>query len=235
MKVLDLFSGIGGFSLGLERTGGFETVAFCEIDPYAQQVLRKHWPEVPIYDDVRELTAERLAGDGIRPDIITGGFPCQPFSTAGKQRGKDDDRHLWPEMYRLIQECRPSYVIGENVAGFISLGLDDVLFDLEAVGYTARSIVIPACAVGRDHWRQRVWILAYPMPGVGQMGRNASRVWRESEQIPWYGMGEEKTPPRVVGGFDGIPSGLDRIRCLGNSVVPQIPELIGRAILERAA
>jgi hypothetical protein len=147
LKVLDLFSGIGGFSLGLERTGGFETVAFCEIDPYCRRVLAKHWPDVPIYEDVRELHADGLG----RIDLVCGGYPCQPFSHAGKRRGKEDDRHLWPEMYRLVDECRPSWVIGENVAGHISMGLDDVLSDLEALDYACRTFVIPACAVDAPH------------------------------------------------------------------------------------
>ncbi len=126
MKVLDLFSGIGGFSLGLERAG-METVAFCEIEEYPRKILAKHWPDVPIYDDVRELNYERLKSDGNTDiDVLCGGFPCQPFSVAGKQRGKEDDRHLWPEMFRLLQETRPTWLIGENVAGFITMALDDV-------------------------------------------------------------------------------------------------------------
>ncbi len=230
MRVLDLFSGIGGFSLGLERAG-METVAFCEIEDYPRKILAKHWPGVPIYDDVRELTGEQLRKDGISVDVICGGFPCQPFSTAGKRRGADDDRHLWPQMCRLVQELRPAWVIGENVAGFISMGLDNVLFDLEAIGYTAESIVIPACSVERDHRRERVWILAHPMQGIRSLGGYTPGSWGQPKQISWYGMGEEKAPSRVVGGFDGIPNGLDRIRALGNAVVPQIPEIIGRAIM----
>lgn len=200
LKVLDLFSGIGGFSLGLERTGGFETVAFCEIEPFCQKVLRKHWPNVPIHDDVRKL-------EKVNADVITGGFPCQPYSTAGKRRGRDDDRDLWPEMLRVIREVGPSYVIGENTRGFIGLALDDVLSDLEAIGYTARAICIPACAVGRDQWRFRVWILAYPMQGERQMGRHLAGGWRKPEQISWHGMGEEKATPRVVGGSAQALSG----------------------------
>ena len=131
MRVLDLFSGIGGFSLGLERAG-METVAFCEIEEFPRKVLAKHWPGVPIHKDIRDLK-----GDAIGPvDLICGGYPCQPFSTAGKRRGKEDDRHLWPEYLRLIREIRPTWVIGENVAGHISMGLDQVLADLEGEGYT---------------------------------------------------------------------------------------------------
>jgi len=161
MNVLDLFSGIGGFSLGLHRAG-MTTVAFCEIEPYPQAVLRKNFPGVPIYEDVRTLTAERLRTDGIdRIDVICGGFPCQPFSNAGKQRGTEDHRHLWPEMLRLVQECKPTWVIGENVAGFVNMALDDVSADLENAGYEVQPFVIPACAVGAPHRRDRVWILAY--------------------------------------------------------------------------
>ena len=156
LRHLDLFSGIGGFSLGLERTGGFETVAFCEIEPFCQKVLKKHWPDVPIYDDVRTLDADGLGN----VDIITGGYPCQPFSLAGKRDGEEDDRHLWPEMFRIIQAFRPAWVIGENVAGHISMGLDQVLFDLESADYACQAFVIPACAVDAPHRRDRVWIIA---------------------------------------------------------------------------
>ena len=127
MKVLDLFSGIGGFSLGLERAG-METIAFCEFDKKAQLVLKKHWPDVPIYDDVRKLNGRQFEGQSI--DLICGGFPCQPFSVAGNRQGKEDDRHLWPEYLRLIQEIRPRWIIGENVTGLINMGLDQVLHDL---------------------------------------------------------------------------------------------------------
>ena len=159
---MDLFSGIGGISLGLERTGGFETVAFCEIEKYPRKVLAKHWPDVPIYEDVKELTHERLEADGLgRIDIITGGYPCQPFSAAGQRRGKEDDRHLWPEVKRLMATVRPRWGLFENVAGHVSMGLDEVLSDLEAEGYTGFPIVIPACAVDAPHRRDRVWIVAH--------------------------------------------------------------------------
>ena len=168
LKVLDLFSGIGGFSLGLERTGGFETVAFCEIEEYPRRVLAKHWPDVPCYADVRELSFERLETDGLgRIDCVVGGYPCQPFSQAGKRRGQEDDRHLWPEMYRIVASVRPRWVIAENVAGHISMGLDEVLSDLESEGYTAWPLVIPACAVDAQHRRDRVWIIAKQISDVG--------------------------------------------------------------------
>ena len=160
MKVLDLFSGIGGFSIGLERAG-FETVAFCEIEDYPRAVLRRHWPDVPIYRDIKQLTGEQLRADGIVPDVICGGYPCQPFSVAGRQRGQEDERHLWPEMYRLIRECRPRWVICENVSGHIKLGLDEVLASLETEGYTVWTFIIPACAVNAPHKRDRLWIVAH--------------------------------------------------------------------------
>ena len=156
LHVLDLFSGIGGFSLGLERTGGFETAAFCEIEPFCQKVLKKHWPGVPVYSDVRMLRGYMFPAI----DVITGGYPCQPFSYAGKRGGEKDNRHLWPQMFRLIQECRPRWVFAENVAGHITMGLDEVLSDLEAEGYTSQTFVIPACASDAPHRRDRVWIVA---------------------------------------------------------------------------
>ena len=158
---LDLFSGIGGFSLGLEATGEFETVAFCDYDPFCQKVLRKHWENVPIYGDIKELTYEKLKANGINNiDIITGGYPCQPFSVAGNKKGEQDPRHLWPEYFRLVQECRPTWVIGENVGGHIKLGLDTVLKDLESEGYSARTFSISASSIGANHKRERVWIVA---------------------------------------------------------------------------
>jgi DNA (cytosine-5)-methyltransferase 1 len=159
--MLDLFSGIGGFSYAGEKlVGGYETVAFCEYDKHAQKVLRKHWPDTEIIDDVRELAndADRFRG---LVDIVVGGYPCQPFSAAGKRRGDKDDRHLWPEMLRIIQAVRPTWVIGENVAGHISMGLDEVLSDLEAEGYQVRCFVIPAVAADAHHRRDRCWIIAH--------------------------------------------------------------------------
>lgn len=161
LRMLDLFSGIGGFSYAGEKlVGGYETVAFCEYDKHAQKVLRKHWPDTEIIDDVRELAndADRFRG---LVDIVVGGYPCQPFSAAGKRRGDKDDRHLWPEMLRIIQAVRPTWVCGENVAGHISMGLDEVLSDLEAEGYQARCFVIPAVAADARHRRDRCWIVGY--------------------------------------------------------------------------
>ncbi len=281
LRVLDLFSGIGGFSLGLERTGGFETVAFCEIEEFPRKVLEKHWPDVPCYHDVRELTAERLAADGIGPiDLICGGYPCQPFSTAGRRMGDQDDRHLWPEVHRLLDEFRPAWFIGENVAGHISMGLDQVLSDLEASKYAARTFAIPACAADAPHRRNRVWIVAnlhsvgmegrerqghQPATGKGGAGgleinrggqdvANASGGRRggksggkmelaRGSQAP-YGEGQANQPLSIrLGGIwatepelgrvaNGVPDRSHRLKGLGNAVVPQIPEIIGNAILE---
>ena len=153
---LDLFSGIGGFALAA-KWNGYRTVGFCDNEPYAQAVLKKHWPEVPCHKDIREVRGELYAG----VTILTGGFPCQPFSVAGKQRGKDDNRYLWPEMLRVIQEARPTWIIGENVAGIVNLALDQVCADLEGQGYEVEPIIIPACAVDAPHRRDRCWILAH--------------------------------------------------------------------------
>jgi DNA (cytosine-5)-methyltransferase 1 len=165
MKVLDLFSGIGGISLAAQWAG-METVAFCEIEPYCRDVLKKNFPNIIIYSDIRNITKNKLVEDGVIDeeegiDVITGGFPCQPYSVAGKQRGKADDRHLWPEMLRVIRELRPAWILGENVTGIIKLALDDVLSDLDREGYTTRTFVFPARAVGAPHQRQRVWIVAH--------------------------------------------------------------------------
>ena len=266
LRVLDLFSGIGGFSLGLERTGGFETVAFCEIEPFPRKVLKKHWPEVPCFEDVR-----KLKGSEVGPvDVICGGYPCQPFSTAGKRRGQEDDRHLWPEFARLVDELRPSWVIGENVAGHISMGLDDVLSDLEGQGYTCRTFVIPACAVGASHRRDRCWIVGHANKNTRKQPKSAALNYETEQHDAKYfqnvadpaskrqsGQGTSWQPfgstpfeyrkadkpfptvgwpdePAICGADDGISPGMvsNRLAALGNAVVPQIPEMIGRAILE---
>ena len=180
LKHLDLFSGIGGFSLGLELTGGFETVAFCEIEKFPRKILKKHWPNVKQYKDIKELTNGQLETDGIIPiDIITGGYPCQPFSVAGSQRGEKDKRHLWPEMFRLVKECRPTWVIGENVSGHIKLGLDTVLEDLESEGYSTRAFSISASSVGANHKRERVWIVGYSKHN-GLSSSTKSRSFKET-------------------------------------------------------
>ena len=153
---LDLFSGIGGFALAA-GWAGFKTIGFCDNEPYAQAVLKKHWPNVPIHGDIKALDGTAYRG----VTLLTGGFPCQPFSNAGKRRGKDDDRYLWPQMLRVIQEARPAWIVGENVVGIIGLALDKVCADLEGQGYEVEPIIIPACAVDAPHRRDRVWIVGH--------------------------------------------------------------------------
>jgi len=299
LKVLDLFSGIGGFSLGLERTSGFETVAFCEIDPFCRRVLAKHWPKVPIHDDIRTLNADWLAEMGAWPDVICGGFPCQDLSYAGKGAGLAGERSgLWREYARLIGEIRPQYVLVENVAALLGRGLGDVLGDLAALGYDAEWHVISAADVGAPHLRERVWIVAYPDvhrqseqgimdvperatprgnreanifipvhppmanpngprlegwisailheragqrlagPRSASMGNadgvrepqqegGVGNVWGRTGDASWW-----QSEPDVGRVAYGVPSRMDRLKALGNAVVPQIPELIGRAIME---
>ena len=302
LKLLSLFSGIGGFELGLERSGGFETVAQSEIDPYASRVLKKHWLEVPNYGDIKDITATRLRADGIRVDAICGGFPCQDISAAGKGAGIEGERSgLWSEYARLIGELRPRVVFVENVSALLSRGLDVVLGDLASIGYDAEWHCIPASAIGAPHRRDRIWIIAYPNHtgecancGTGQSGQqskagdNASGLC-ETVAYPKSdpsGSGSSKAGQKregqdkdgnftcnsrgvmadcLRGGFEsgstkseykhigaayaqirgqwavepqlgrvanGIPNWSHRIKCLGNAVVPQIPELLGRAYLE---
>jgi DNA (cytosine-5)-methyltransferase 1 len=191
MNVLDLFSGIGGFSVGLEATG-MKTVAFCEPEPYCQKVLKKNWPEVPIYDDVRELTADRLVRDGISVDIITGGFPCQDISVAGKQAGIEGERSgLWSECARLLSELRPQYAIFENVTNLLTgdggAWFQQVLWDISEVGYDAEWHCIPASAIGAPHRRDRVFIVAYPNSDDRRRGYSAEPPRRDSWMEPGSG------------------------------------------------
>lgn len=235
MKVLDLFSGIGGFSLGLERAG-FETVAFCEYDEKCRQVLKKHWPEVPQYTDVRTLTKEQLDNDGIRDiGLICGGFPCQPVSIAGKRMGSEDARWLWPEMLRLVGEIRPKIVFGENVVGVVDVELDGVISDLEAIGYASEVFDLPACSVGLQTLERHIWILAEAISeGCERHNTEAHSTIEQREfQRSDTGVGERWDLPqaRVCGNGERIPGRLDRLRQLGNAVPPEFPEIIGRAIL----
>ena len=160
MKVFDLFSGIGGFSLGFESTGYFQTTKFVEMDKYCQKILRKNFPGIPIEEDIRNVK-----GKEFEADVITGGFPCQPFSVAGRQKGTSDDRYLWPEMFRLIKEIKPKWVVGENVSGLINLQdglvLRQVQDDLEGEGFEVQCFIIPASGIGAWHQRKRVWIVAH--------------------------------------------------------------------------
>jgi len=286
-KVLDLFSGIGGFSLGLERTGGFNTIAFCEICPKARKVLSKHWPNVKQYEDIRGLNNEQLIADGIEADVITGGFPCQDISCAGKGKGIKAERSgLWAEMFRLIRDVRPAWAIIENVSALRSKGLALVLQNISEIGYMCEWHCIPASAVGAPHQRDRIWIVANAndsrdrspqrgdMPKVGQEihegqdghsqpepsgycedvanamrkgleGKAGQRIQagtrraNETESAKSTGCGWSEQDqwaiePNVGRVAHGVPGRVDRLKQLGNSVVPQIPELIGRAILEVA-
>jgi DNA (cytosine-5)-methyltransferase 1 len=241
LRVLDLFSGIGGFSLGLERAG-MQTAAFCEIDPFCRKVLRKHWPEVPIYDDVRNLDATRLRADGVgRIDVICGGFPCQDISSAGKKAGLFGARSgLWLEYARIIRELRPRFAIMENVSDLLSRGLGDVLGDLASIGYDAAWHCIQASDVGLPQPRDRVWIIADPCSG-GRSRRAQRDIERQIAERrhddDGLAMGKRRAreaASRVRRMDDGLPGGMDRLRALGNSVVPQVVEVIGRAIVRAA-
>ncbi len=251
LKLLDLFSGIGGFSLGLERSGAFETVAFCEIEEFPRRVLAKHWPKVPCYYDVRELTAARLAADGIAVDAICGGFPCQDLSAAGKQGGIFAGRSgLWSEIIRLSREVRPQFIIIENVTALLSgangAWFATVLADLAALGYDAEWHCIEAANVGLPHGRDRVWILAYPngkrwgsLVKDSQI-RSARKHCKMLETgwaaafgvLPDVGRMVANTSGRIKRCDDGLSEGVGQLKGFGSAVVPQIPELIGRAIAQ---
>jgi DNA (cytosine-5)-methyltransferase 1 len=238
MRVLDLFSGIGGFSLGLERAG-METVAFCEFDKNAQKVLRKHWPDVPIFDDVRTLKGSDVKS----VDVICGGFPCQDISLVGKGAGIEGERSgLWFEFHRLIKEIKPKWVIAENVTALRSRGLDEVLRSLTEIGYDAEWHCISASSIGAPHRRDRIWIIGHPhnkprletfeavMPSGAEWDswkNNCGRYWGQISRV------RRPIPQSIsVGVDDGFSNRVDRHKQLGNAVVPQIPELIGKAIME---
>lgn len=233
LTYLSLFSGIGGLDLGLDRAG-MTCVGQVEKDPYCQRVLAKHWPEVPRHDDVRTVT-EWWASEPRPPvHVVAGGFPCQPTSYAGLGLAQSDPRWLWPEMAAIIRALRPRWVIGENVPGLHGRGLGDVLRDLRRLGYRARTGVVSACAVGAPHMRQRLFILAHTA-GIGEHSWRGDRQHRAGDAdqgIPaetaagsWWSV-----EPDVARMAYGVPSGVDRRRALGNAVVPQVAEQIGRLI-----
>ncbi len=316
LRVIDLFSGIGGFALGLEWAGGFETIRFCENDPFCIDVLKKRFPEVEITEDIHEFRAQRYAAD-----VVVGGFPCQPFSHAGRRQPESDTRNLWPEMRRVINVVRPAWVVCENVTGLVTMGLDDVLADLESSGYSTQTFAIPARAVGAPHRRERIWIVAARVP-LPDAERDSLRLERERggeqrrlpgsaiaddngsagcvadadsdrlksvgesehrrigsaqrdeldrrsagrrrdrqsevadadsaglERRPVAGEGSREFAPWACSRADedsrlarsgirrvshGVSRRVDRLRALGNAVVPQIVEEIGRAILKASA
>jgi DNA (cytosine-5)-methyltransferase 1 len=234
LRVLDLFAGLGGFSLGLERTGGFTTAAFCEREPYPRKILAQWWPEVPIYDDVCTLTGERLAADGIAVDVITGGFPCQDISFAGKGAGLAGERSgLFYEVARLIGELEPRFVILENVSALLSRGLDAVLGTLASLGYDAEWHCIPASYLGAPHDRDRIWIVAHAVGCEWReepYRRALGRMGRQQQSFPW-----DRDWQSALREFRGMDDGsayrVDRVDTIRNAVVPQIVEAIGRAIL----
>jgi len=182
MNHLDLFSGIGGFSLGLEKAG-FTTKAFCEMDPFCKLVLNKHWKDIPVYDNIKTLNGTQIEKDIGAIDIITGGFPCQPYSVAGKQKGTNDDRYLWPEMFRVIKEVQPTFVIAENVKGLVNIQdgmvFETVCSDLESEGFEVQTFIIPAAGIGAPHKRERVWIVGYSEHN----GSLTSKIRRGNPQI----------------------------------------------------
>ena len=263
MRFISLFSGVGGIDLGLERSG-WRCVAQVENNAYALAVLRRHWPSVPKWEDVHNVRPEELPN----ADAVVGGFPCQPFSVAGKRRGAGDPRNLWPEMRRIVAGVRPRWVLAENVAGIINTYLDAVADDLETLGYTVGAFTLPAAAFGAPHLRERLFIIAYTditgqhREGVSILPKGGRQPWRDADtgrsgapvphtkgfgcprwaDLPpasvqeWLARLERDNPWAAEPGMGrvahGVPNRVDRVRALGNAVVPQVAEFIGRLILE---
>ena len=273
LKVLDLFSGIGGFAYASERiVGGFETVGFCEIDPFCQKVLKKNFPNVPIYTDIKELEKNAVRFSGY-VDVICGGFPCQPWSNAGRKEGHEDQkgRDLWPEMVSIIEQILPRFVIGENVRGFVNMpmGLPRSVNDLESIGYRVASFVIPsAYALGLPHRRDRCWIIGELMADTESIDRNVNGIVRKHGEVKIQEVsrnrngisdtqGKEqgsgrKSFLRMGNLADGISQRLaydytieprdlqrvvkgeeqraDKLKSLGNSIIPQCASVFFQAI-----
>ena len=296
LRHVDLCSGIGGFALGFQWAELSKPVLFCDIEPWSRKVLRKHWPDVPIAEDVKELANDP---DGLVPDcsIITAGYPCQPFSVAGDRRGQEDDRHIWPEIFTIIKAKRPTWTVFENVYGHVSMGLDEVLSDLEGASYSVRPFVVPACAVDAPHRRDRVWIIARNVGNTQHNGSPSPTLQRSTEEASdnntegqiKTGQSEGASQSRNSEGMEastradnvaysnsarlqgrknardvsegrtqrdkqsprrsersdgqnwlleppvgrvahGIPRRVDRLRGLGNAIVPQIAQRIGETI-----
>jgi DNA (cytosine-5)-methyltransferase 1 len=236
MRIGSLFSGIGGLELGLEAALGGETIWQVEREDFARRVLEKHWPGARRFDDVRTVGAHNLEP----VDLICGGFPCQDVSWAGAGAGLDGERSgLWSEFRRVVRELRPVYVVVENVAALLARGLATVLGDLAASGYDAEWSTVSACSVGAPHMRQRLFVVAYAdsVDGRARIRDSASRAKRPvpafdgaaSSRADWRA--RLANPSALYGGADGLPDCMDRNRAIGNSIFPQIPEMIGRAIL----
>ena len=278
LTVGSLFSGIGGFDKGLEDTGGFKVVWQVENNEYARKVLAKHWSEVPCHYDITTIDWRDIPA----VDLVCGGFPCQPFSCAGKRGGKADDRYLWPEVVRCLDTLQPTWFLGENVPGIINMALDQVCTDLEGLGYHVWTVCVPACAVDAPHIRQRIWIVAHAecdgrrsrrsecerqqrraafisasdvadtecqgSQGHGQeheLGEGGTEIEtrRGGDVANAYGQQARRTPeprsqhrewvpePNVGRVAHGVPRRVDRLKGLGNAVVPQVVEALGRLIL----
>jgi DNA (cytosine-5)-methyltransferase 1 len=245
MRSIELFAGIGGIALAAEWAG-VKTVGFCERDPFCQKVLNKHWQDVPIFDDVRTLTKEVLESHGIKDvDLISGGFPCQPYSIAGKKQGSDDERALWDEMFRIINEVRPKWVVCENVDNFTRMDdFEKANTNLESIGYQVESFIIPASAVGAPHRRNRVFVVGYSnsesesqthktSSSIGSSRETRESITREFRGRVARTYWQANKPP-VCGVDDGLSKELDKSRLitLGNAVVPQQIYPIFKTIME---
>jgi len=215
LRTLDLFSGIGGFSLGLESTGFFETIGFVEKDKFCQKVLKKHWSNINIEEDIRNVKGEKYAAE-----VITGGFPCQPFSVAGKRKSTADDRYLWDEMLRVIRETKPRWVIGENVEGIVNINegvvLRQVLTDLENEGFKSQCIIIPASGIGAWHQRKRIWILAYSNNNGSYRSQGNATKQSSNEQKDRLSFRDDKDVPNTNTGFSIREN--EEIQSRGNAI-----------------
>ena len=287
LRHFDVCSGIGGFSLGFRWAALSEPVAFCEIDPYCQKVLAKNFPNIPIFNDVKELVNDRPESTRTIPDhdILTSGYPCQPFSVAGQRRGEEDERNIWRFVFKIVKRKHPTWCVFENVYGHIAMGLDQVLHDMESEGYTTQTFVVPACGLNAPHKRDRLWIVCNladtKSEGLQGLDKRSPTISSERDEITDIGtkgsrdknvantkcMGRESrtsvreelareeshgkfnnrstdgsaqerarswwdVEPNVGRVAYGIPSRVDRLRGLGNAIVPQIAMQIGLSIKE---
>ena len=287
LRHFDVCSGIGGFSLGFRWAALSEPVAFCEIDPYCQKVLAKNFPNIPIFNDVKELVNDRPESTRTIPDhdILTSGYPCQPFSVAGQRRGEEDERNIWRFVFEIVKRKHPTWCVFENVYGHIAMGLDQVLHDMESEGYSTQTFVVPACSLNAPHKRDRLWIVCNladtKSEGLQGLDKRSPTISTERDKITDIGtkgsrdknvantkcMGRESrtsvreelareeshgkfnnrstdgsaqerarswwdVEPNVGRVAYGIPSRVDRLRGLGNAIVPQIAMQIGLSIKE---